>query len=262
MKFPGRRSHPADVAELDSVRAIARYDVARRGGRPTDRVVGTRWPPALRSVLARAAVPAALVPIRLPWTTVPVVRLLLRKTPLPPFPEITLPVPAAVPPIVLFGELTTWTPTAPLARAAVPAALVPMRFPWTKPPEDGLPILTPFCWLAEIRLRVSGVVPPTTLPVPPLINTPLLFGKEALEPAASVPMKLPSMWLFDPMTLKPLCPPRAPRLITRPRTVEPPVMTMSAPASRGAAPVDRDRIDGVERPWRSCSRRTRTGRSR
>src|SRR5881296_3191007 len=113
------------------------------------------WEPLATTIppctFAMAAVPAALVPIRLPCMLVPVVTLgvvSVRKIPAPLFPEITLPAPAAVPPIVLFGPKTS-TPGPALGRAAVPAALVPMRFPSTILAEDGLERTTPLNPLAE-----------------------------------------------------------------------------------------------------------------
>ena len=46
-------------------------------------------------------------------------------------PEITLPAPAPVPPIVLFDAPLSITTPVPLPSAAVPAAFVPMKLPWT-----------------------------------------------------------------------------------------------------------------------------------
>ena len=47
-----------------------------------------------------------------------------------PLPEITLPAPAPVPPIVLFdAPLSIITPSPLLPSAAVPAAFVPMKLP-------------------------------------------------------------------------------------------------------------------------------------
>ncbi len=51
----------------------------------------------------------------------------LSATPSVVFPEITLPAPEAVPPIVLFDAVMS-TPS-PLGTGTVPAAFVPMKFP-------------------------------------------------------------------------------------------------------------------------------------
>src|SRR5437868_2071886 len=75
-------------------------------------------------VLPRFAVPAASVPMKFPWMTVPP-EVPDMKTPVP-FEEITFWAPAAVPPIVLFGALLMEIPIAVLPRAADPAALTPM----------------------------------------------------------------------------------------------------------------------------------------
>ena len=47
-------------------------------------------------------------------------------TPLKALPEMTLPDPGLVPPIVLFGTLSTSTPLLPLPSASVPVTSVPM----------------------------------------------------------------------------------------------------------------------------------------
>ena len=90
-----------------------------------------------------ADVPAAFVPIRLPAMRLPVeltngscCRAVI-ETPLPMFPEITFPV------TVLLEALRTRTPAAlPLGTAALPAALVPTRFPTTWLPVEGVPDIT------------------------------------------------------------------------------------------------------------------------
>ena len=69
-----------------------------------------------------AAVPAALVPIALPFTAAP--DPLFTRIPAP-FPEITLPSPAA-PIVVVPVTLATKTPLFAFAIAPVPAAFVPM----------------------------------------------------------------------------------------------------------------------------------------
>jgi hypothetical protein len=74
-----------------------------------------------------ATVPFQFVPMRFPWTTLPVVPAVLIAIPMFPFPEITLPEPAEVPPIVLLVEpLNIDTPCWELPRPTVPAAFRPM----------------------------------------------------------------------------------------------------------------------------------------
>ena len=81
----------------------------------------------------RAADPLALVPMRLPCTRSCSTR--IDRIPLPLFPEMTLPAPADVPPIVLFAPDTTKIPPL-LPIAVVPAASVPTRFPCTRLPAE------------------------------------------------------------------------------------------------------------------------------
>ena len=74
--------------------------------------------------------PVASVPIRFPTTTLPAAPK-SSWMPVNPLPEITLPAPAAVPPMVLFWDarelkFAMSTPSALLGMAAVPAAFVPM----------------------------------------------------------------------------------------------------------------------------------------
>ena len=52
-------------------------------------------------------------------------------TPSPVLPEMTLLVPAAVPPIVLLNASLISTPSPPLGMAVVPVGLVPMKLPAT-----------------------------------------------------------------------------------------------------------------------------------
>ncbi len=75
--------------------------------------------------LATAAVPAALLPMWLPRTRLPVAPAPVSTTPLQALPEITLRAAAAVPPIVLPAVWISM-PAAALAMAAVPAAFRPM----------------------------------------------------------------------------------------------------------------------------------------
>ena len=82
--------------------------------------------------LPMAAVPAAFVPIRLPWTRLPSLE---TSMPSPLLPEITLPAAAPVPPIVLFDALVSITTPVPLpGPAAVPLTSVPKKLPVTRLP--------------------------------------------------------------------------------------------------------------------------------
>ena len=74
--------------------------------------------------LAIAPVPAAFVPIRLPWIVLPSLK--LDQMPHSVLPEMRLPSLAPVPPtVLLFAPLLNDTPDRPLAIAAAPAALTP-----------------------------------------------------------------------------------------------------------------------------------------
>ena len=90
------------------------------GGVPTPIV---RMPSPLFGIEAK---PPRLAPIQFPFTTTPVESWI--RIPAPAFPEITLPSPPA-PPIVVPGAASSWIPFADEApaRAAVPAAFVPIR---------------------------------------------------------------------------------------------------------------------------------------
>src|SRR5262249_50995617 len=113
------------------------------------------------------------------------------ETPASVLPEMTLPAPAAVPPIVLLEALYTNTPTSPLATAASPAAFVPVRLPWTwlsvaprpamRPPDPPLP---------EMTLRASEVVPPTVLWDESSMSTPFRTLPAAPVPEELTPMRL------------------------------------------------------------------------
>ena len=100
---------------------------------------------------ATAEVPPAFVPIRLPWTIFPDAVSEKITRPSKVLPESTLPAPAAVPPIVLFGVLTSVMPPE-FASAAVPAAFVPIRLPCTTSPEPAS-ICTPGPAFPEARFR-------------------------------------------------------------------------------------------------------------
>jgi hypothetical protein len=108
-------------------------------------------------------------------------------------PETTLRACGVVPPIVLDGAPSTTIPPSPaLPSAAEPAASRPTRLPATRLPEVVAPeISTPSPVLPEITLPAPAIVPPIVLSVDPvLINTPILLG-EAVDPLASVPIRLP-----------------------------------------------------------------------
>jgi len=80
--------------------------------------------------------------------------------PMPVLPEMTLPV------MVVFSPPSpTWTPI-PLGTAPVPAAFVPIRFPWTKLLVELLVSSTPTppvaLELPEMTFRSASVGPPTT----------------------------------------------------------------------------------------------------
>ena len=83
-------------------------------------------------VLGIAVVPAALIPIKFPCTVAPPDTMSI---PFPEFPEITLRAAADVPPIVTPITFPL-IPPPPFPNAAVPAALVPMKFPATSNPEN------------------------------------------------------------------------------------------------------------------------------
>ena len=144
----------------------------------------TPWP-----VFGSAPVPAAFVPIRLPWIVLwpDAVAQKGRNEATPPwFPEMRFPAPGAVPPTRL--SRTTATPAWPLPTAAVPAAFVPIRLAWIDVPTGGVhvgaAVITPQPVLPETRFPAPGA--PTTL-LSPMTTTPSPFGT-APVPEASVPM--------------------------------------------------------------------------
>ena len=73
-------------------------------------------------LLGTAFEPWTLVPIKLPVTTLPVVPVPVISTPLPMLPEITL---AEI--VLLVAAFSMFTPLPPLAAAALPAALKPIK---------------------------------------------------------------------------------------------------------------------------------------
>ena len=147
--------------------------------------------------------PAALVPMKLPFTLFPAVPALEIASPKMAFPEMTLRAPDVVPPMTLpLAPVWMNTPTL-FSSSAVPAALVPMKLPWIWLPFVPAPkIITPVLLFPEMTLRAPAVAPPMTLPwAPSKIRTPSKLGK-AVRPAALVPMKLP--WIRVPATPAPL----------------------------------------------------------
>ena len=81
---------------------------------------------------ASAVTPRAFVPTRLPAITFPAPS---TTNPAPLLPEIRLPLPGMVPPIVLFVPTGVMrTPQSVLARAIVPVPSVPIWFPSTRFP--------------------------------------------------------------------------------------------------------------------------------
>ena len=122
------------------------------------------------------------------------------------FPEITFPAPAAVPPTsAVFAPLLKFTPERAFGSAAVPAALVPMKFPWIVVFVP--PVLMPQPSFPLITFPAPAVPPPITVPVPPFAMPALLFGI-ALLPVLPVPMRFP--WISVPNESFVSCTPYAP----------------------------------------------------
>jgi hypothetical protein len=105
--------------------------------------------------------------------------------PEPMFPEITLPAPAALPPIVALSP--SMVRADPLGRATVPVMSVPIRLPWMiVPSADSTPRPTePF---PEIRFPEPGDVPPIVLLSELMMRIPWPPGEAPKVPVASVPM--------------------------------------------------------------------------
>ena len=134
------------------------------------------------SPLPTPAVPAALVPMKLPRIWLPEAGMFAdwrMSTPLATFPEMTLRPAAEASPMVLSLAFSIPMPS-PLPSPAVPAALVPIRLPstmlltaWVPP---GLKISMPAWALPEMTLPgpVPGeaVAPPIVLPDEPYSRTP------------------------------------------------------------------------------------------
>ena len=109
------------------------------GAVPPTRVSGEFWPMYTPVWLARAMVPVASVPMRLPWITLPVASgpelSYPPQTITPPdseLPDITLPAPGVTPPMTLCDPWYTKTPPQGLATGLAPVASVPMRLPSTE----------------------------------------------------------------------------------------------------------------------------------
>src|SRR5207245_2002033 len=80
--------------------------------------------------------------MKLPATQLLLVPMPVISTPTWLLPEMTLPAPETLPPMVLSAELLMVIPLPKLASAAVPAALVPMKLPLIRLP----PLLAPAAW--------------------------------------------------------------------------------------------------------------------
>ena len=123
------------------------------------------------SPLGIAVFPAPFVPIKLPRTLVSL-ELLAIKTPLIPFPEITLrfgPVISGFStrsnPISLFVEASIRIPLFAFGTAASPAALTPMKFPRIVLSLAAFTINTPSAPFPEIVFPSPGLTPPIVLSV-------------------------------------------------------------------------------------------------
>src|SRR5438552_19090243 len=112
-------------------------------------------------------------------------------TPVPLFPEMMLRALDVVPPTVLLFEAVLIATPPMLGSAAVPAALVPIKLPWTRLADEPPTILRPTPPLAEMTLPAPAIVPPLVFEEQLLRSTPLNELPNAAFPLASVPMKLP-----------------------------------------------------------------------
>ena len=140
-------------------------------------LLAIRLPPAGTAPIWLEAVPEGpptrtpVSPLPIGWFPLPSVPIALARTafalartihtPLCVLPEITFPAPAGVPPTVLPEVLKKIPTPSPLARAAVPAAVVPMKLPWMTLPSVPRSVITrPIDELPEMTLREAAVVPP------------------------------------------------------------------------------------------------------
>ena len=88
--------------------------------------------------------------------------------PASPLPEITLPAPRLLPPIVFPGEPSIRIPSSPLPTAAVPAALTPSLSAWMRFP--------PFCSSVIADPENPSIATPWTRLFPPEIVRPLTWS--------------------------------------------------------------------------------------
>src|SRR5437588_5772747 len=160
------------------------------------------------------------------------------RTPFSPFPEITFPACAVVPPTTAPDD--DWrisTPSNPFGRAARPDATVPMRLPSTCALPDAESTRTPVSWFPDMTLPGGAPVVAAGPPrVPPKrISTPTPFGT-AEVPVMSVPTKL--LWAVPPNSSTPNV--ELPETTLRAVAVDPPSVTfpaMAAPVRFGTAAV-------------------------
>jgi len=111
----------------------------------------------------RAVVPSAAVPMRLPFTTLPVEPLSLMAMPAELLPEMTLRAAAAAPPMVLLeAPAAMRTPSLLFPRSAVPLTSVPMKLPSTSVEAA----------LAEAMWTPKLSLPEMTLPAPAAVPAP------------------------------------------------------------------------------------------
>ncbi len=170
------------------------------------------------------------------------------RTPDPRFPDITLPAPVAVPPMMLLAALTTM-PSLRLGIVAVPEAARPTRLPCTTLPDVPAPwISMPACALPETRLAAdpSMFAAPMELPdAPEKISTPRTALGTLPVPARFVPIQFPSarFW-FDALRSNPV--PALPeirlpeKLLSEPsefRTFVPPIVLSVVPLMRMPSPA-------------------------
>ena len=143
----------------------------------------------------KVAVPAGLRPIRLPWTTFPLLPLSVKNTPKRELAEMTLPPTPPVPPMVLLAESTTVTPSKALGKRTPPEP-IPRSLPWTSVSLAPLLTSTPKRALSATILPAPGLVPPRVLPGEPMIATPSTPFPRFVALAALVPTRLP--WITLP----------------------------------------------------------------
>ncbi len=138
--------------------------------------------PSLRSPRGN---PVAVTPMSFPSTRTSEA---WRVKPIQLLPPMTFPEPAVVPPIVMPDPtLSRETPVEP-ASAAVPLALLPIRFPATKTSDVPLsPISRSWFRFPETTLPDPATVPPIVMALPESTKIPSRFPIGKL-PVMSVPM--------------------------------------------------------------------------